>query len=822
MNASVQQVLRSPAICEIAVAIWATMTSRSLAEPTDAQGAAKNLARGAKYVLSPPPSYSHCTDPGDATQLTDGQLTEGYFWTQKGTVGWSHAQYATITVDLGKTEPIGGASFRTAAGVAGVTWPAAIRIQVSDDGSTYYDAGELLELDGSLNSLPSAYAVRRFSTSKLKAHGRYVRFLVLPSGPYIFVDEVEVLRGPDSLLNSESGEKVPAEAGEYYLRYRTEAGIARRFKFDTEGVWQAIQSSSLDPAAKERLLAQVIKIREDLSKSVKVESVNSFRAILPFNEYHEALFRIQAALWKASGRPTLSAWAVCPWDPMDLHAMSPAAETTGIEVHTMRGEYRSGAFNLANATDKPISVSIRFSDVPGSPTPGYVTVHEVLWTDTTSGQPVASALPEAERAGDGWRVTVPAGLMRQVWMTFHVTDVPAGDHAGSVLVKWDGGETTVPLRLRVYPLQFPTRTTLWVGGWSYTDGDGSRGVTPSNKRPLVKHLVSRFVNAPWATAAVMTGFKIKADEPPTFELDTARMDDWLAQWPDARTYLVFLSVGDSFAGAKMGTDGFKTRVGAWMTAWVRHLGAKSISPDRLGLLLVDEPRAHEQDDVIIAWAGAIRAAEPRVLIWEDPIYAKPQEGRAEMYAICDILCPNRPMWLKGGNEFAAFYLDQQRQGRTLQLYSCSGPARLLDPYSYYRLQAWHCRQIGATGSFFWAFGDTAGAPCWNEYASTVGPYTPVYLDEKAVVAGKAMEAIRESVEDYEYFVMLRAATDRARAAGVDQLLLVKAETLLQQAATDVLDAQGAGNLTWHSPKDRTRADAERIRFLEVMTDLANR
>lgn len=91
MNASVQHALRNAAIDAIAVAIWATAATLSAAEPPDAQGAAKNLARGAKYVMSPPPSYSHCTDPGDATQLTDGQLTEGYFWTQEGTVGWSHA-----------------------------------------------------------------------------------------------------------------------------------------------------------------------------------------------------------------------------------------------------------------------------------------------------------------------------------------------------------------------------------------------------------------------------------------------------------------------------------------------------------------------------------------------------------------------------------------------------------------------------------------------------------------------------------------------------------------------------------------------------------
>ena len=90
----------------------------------------------------------------------------------------------------------------------------------------------------------------------------------------------------------------------------------------------------------------------------------------------------------------------------------------------------------------------------------------------------------------------------------------------------------------------------------------------------------------------------------------------------------------------------------------------------------------------------------------------------------------------------------------------------MDPYSYYRLQAWHCWQIGGTGSFFWAFGDNSGSSSWNEYlAAHNGPFTPLFLDAETVVAGKQMEAIRESVEDFEYFVMLRRATDRAKAAG---------------------------------------------------------
>ncbi len=49
----------------------------------------ENIALGKSYSLAPAPNYPHCTDPGDARQLTDGARVEGYFWTQQGTVGWS-------------------------------------------------------------------------------------------------------------------------------------------------------------------------------------------------------------------------------------------------------------------------------------------------------------------------------------------------------------------------------------------------------------------------------------------------------------------------------------------------------------------------------------------------------------------------------------------------------------------------------------------------------------------------------------------------------------------------------------------------------------
>ncbi|NUQ62755.1 MAG: discoidin domain-containing protein [Pirellulales bacterium] len=789
----------------------------------------ENIALGKPYTISPQPSYSLCTDPGDKTQLTDGKSTKDYFWTQQGTVGWGSAPFALITVDLGRVEPISGAAFTTAAGVAGVTWPAEIRILVSEDGTNYRDLGDLVALDHKKNGpWPQTYAIRRVVTADLAGRGRYVQFLAisLAGAPYLFVDEVEVFRGPAELLQREPAGKPVESAQAVFEQGRVRRAVQIRYSQDVANVRKAIDDAAIGPAAKKDLAGRLDQVQTRLDEAT--EGIGpDLRAVLPIGDAHAALFRVQAELWKAAGRPDF--WAAVPdlWAPSQLIGIPQAASRPRMEVHTMRGEYRAAVVDLNNATGSILEARIRIESLPGSPAPEYLTVHEVPWTDTAQSQPILAALPEAKRGQGRWTVSVLPGLTRQVWLTFHVNDQPAGVHEGKLVVEAGGARPLeVPLQLRIWPFDFPRRTTLHLGGWSYTDGGGTYGVTPQNLQAFLRHMQSHFVNSPWASSGVMMGFQFDPNDPSKIELDTKRMDHWLAQWPGAKRYNVFLSVAHysgaivtSLGGARIGSPDFSRRVGTWISAWVRHLKTKGIRPDQLALLIHDEP--HEGSDLgpFLAWAKAIRAAEPEVVIWEDPTYQDPAKAPPELFEACDVLCPNRPMWLAQGKSFAEFYLQQQKQGRTLESYSCSGPAKLLDPYSYHRLQAWHCWKFGGAGSFFWAFGDNSGASSWCEYFARGGPFTPLFLDDRTVTAGKHMEAIRESVEDYEYFVMLRSAVERAKAAGKSGPALATAEKLLVQGAEAVLNAEGVSEIRWHEPKDRTQADAVRVQILETLENL---
>jgi hypothetical protein len=470
-----------------------------------------------------------------------------------------------------------------------------------------------------------------------------------------------------------------------------------------------------------------------------------------------------------------------------------------------------------------VVLELRFLGLPGGAHPPYIMVHEVAWTDTASGQPVAAALPQAQRRGDAFLIRVPSGLTRQVWLTLHPTDVPPGVYRGRLTVTspLSGAKTTVsvPFTLHLYPLRFPDQPTLHLGGWDYTDGEGRYDITPRNQALVIAHLREHFVDSPWATSAVLPPGRYDGEGRLVEMPGTSRFDKWLRRWAGARQYCVFVSVGRRFDGTPMGTPLFAKKVTAWIRFWAEHMRRRGLRPEQLVLLLVDEPHGPEQDAIIREWAKVIRAANTGVKIWEDPTHSDPYQADQEMMALCHVLCPNRVKFLTSGRRYRAYFIQRRQQGTELAFYSCSGPARLLDPYTYYRLQAWVCWQYGARASYFWAFGDAAGASSWNEYLARRNAYVPYFLDSTSVTPGKHMEAIREGVEDYEYLVMLRDAIARAEQRGAPRDVLARARRLLVEAVERVCDPKTLTAFWWSQPKDRTVADRVRKEILDVLVAL---
>lgn len=774
-----------------------------------------NIARGKPYALSARPNYRHCTEAGDKVQLTDGEYVQGYFWVQPGTVGWRSTPVVKINIDLGAVKPISGISFNTAAGVAGVNWPLAIYVLVSRDGKTFYLAGDLVEFSAREKGDPKAdgYGVHRFASDRFKMAGRHVTLMVAGSGPYTFVDEIEVHEGPEGFLDVQHPGRRIVDMDAFYRQSMVTRSVRRRLRRDLK----AVRDMAAFCGEKDSVTAETFEGIEKAIGRYDEHPGPDFRTVFPMNDLHRRIFKTQGALWRTTGLSGLVAWHENRWDMLSPTEM-PKPGKVELSVAMMRNEFRSAAFNISNAGIDTAKAQLAFEGLPGGATPTGLTVHEVLFTDTQSGVPVAAAMPVVKAVKGKYEITIESGMTRQVWLTFHSRNLAAGTYQGSAMIT--PGNHKVPITLRVYPFLFPDQPALHLGGWDYTDADRHYQVTPQNRTALIRHLREHFVDTPWATRRVLAygrydkqGRMIEAPE-------TIHFKKWLERWPGARNYFVFAAVGASFAGFPKGTPAFENAVAQWIAWWVEKIGTWGVRPGQLGLLLVDEPHAHEQDDTIIAYAKVIRKAAPGVVIWEDPTWREPWKARPALFELSHVLCPNRPMWLGAGKAFADFYTRQRQAGRVLWFYSCSGPGKLLDPYSYHRLQHWFCWRHQAAGSGFWAFGDSNGASSWNEYLAPRGAYTPVFLDARTVTHGKHMEAIREGVEDHQYLAMLKKAMAQREAKQGSSGLIKEAKALLDGAAERVLEGDTAGALFWQVPKDRGVADRVRREILDMMMQLA--
>ncbi|MEI8012928.1 MAG: LamG-like jellyroll fold domain-containing protein, partial [Candidatus Omnitrophota bacterium] len=706
----------------------------------------QNIALNKTYVLNTAPDYALCTDAGDATQLTDGQYVQGYFWTQPGTVGWQYKNMVSVTIDLGKSESIAGFSYNTAAGFAGVQLPKGIYLLVSEDNKNWHYAGDLVAMNMVNNAAPflSQYSLYRYKAHDMQTHGRYVKFMMLPVGSYTFIDEIEIYRGNESLLTLEYPDAAIASPDDYSKSLVSLTKLRIRLWNDLIMIREQVNVSTLSESSKTMLRNELMAVSASIP-SVEIAALDAFSTIFPINDLHRRIFAVQAALWQAQGLSPVTVWPFFRWDNLTPF-LTPQPAAVNLSMSMMSNEFRAQAFNLSNTGAADTQVRFSIKGLPGGINPSYITVHEVLFTDTADNTPIAAALPVLSANSGQFAVTIPPGLTRQIWLTFHPVDVSAGDYLGEIGLEGDTMNlSSIPLRLKVYPFRFPDHPTLHLGGWDYTNQDVGYAGTAENHIALIQHLRDHFVDSPWATNATMPTGKYDANGHMTQAPNVTAFRAWIARWPDATNYFVFSNVPVKFYGFDIGTPAFTQAVTEWINWWAAQVKALNINLSQLRLLLVDEPGNSTKDNIIIPYARIIRAAQPEIRIFEDVAWSDPSQANPELFEVSHLLSPNLPTWIRSPQSFRDFYLQQGDSGHELWFYSCSGSTRLLDPYTYDLTSAWFSWKNGVKGEEFWSFTDQAGTWGWNEYLASTN-YAFSFISKTGVTAGKHMEAIREGVE----------------------------------------------------------------------------
>jgi hypothetical protein len=793
-----------------------------------AETVGQNIALGTSYTFSQAPNYK--AGAGENTYLTDGSYPANVSnILQSGTLGWVHTPELEMMFDLGEVKPIEGAAFNTVAGRAGSSvamWPSVIFLFVSDDGTTWYPFGNLVELD--MNPTPKhfEYGVHQYKTLSLATHGRYVKLVSNATGFFI-TDEVEIYRGPDENLTLPFTGTGITDIPAFFTAETVPAKLRTRLHIDSQRVNQEITAANLATNIADPLRASLTAIDLQIPTITSIASPTTFTTIFPINDLHRQIFAVQAGLWRALGLPNIVAWKSGRYDPLSPTEV-PTQNTAEMNVAMMSNEYRADVINLSNTKASAADLTLTLEGLPGGDDPGYVSVREIPFTDTVTLAPVAAALSIVSKQNGHYSVTVPAGLTKQIWLSFHPTEVAAGTYQGRLKVEGSGIATfTIPIRLEIYPLTFPAKPTLHLGGWDYTNESSYIGMNPSNKMAFIANLQEHYVDISWSASLPKgtydsEGHMVTTPNPSSFNA-------WVMKWPNASYYAVSpLTENDriTFAGFPVGSAAFNTAVKEWITWWATYLTSQNIHPSKLLLLLVDEPLTSAQDDTIIAYAQAIRSAQTDVKIFEDPGWVNPSLGNPQMFAVSDILSPHFLAFINGSQAVRDFYAQQRAMGKELWFYDTSPLRHSDDPYTTDLLPAWLAWKYKAKGIESWAFGDTGQIPgavagsSWNEYPLVTRPYTPLFIDSKSVTDGKHMEAIRESVEDYEYLKMLQDKIVFLESIGTSDPAIDSAKALLVTGVNRVTDGKKTVNSDhWNTPKDRTVADQVRIEILEVLKQL---
>ena len=798
--------------------------------PTQAAMAAENLASGRPYTWSAPPSYPACTDAGDRTDLTDGQ-SAGSRWDLKSTVGWRNLRGSVeLEIDLGQVEQVTGVSFATAWGTAGVTSPKSIVVTLSSDGNSFTWGDELI--CSTSGRLPPAYGTPvsfRYRSSRLNHLARYVRFEVVPSGKFLFCDEIEVISSRNitpaqrpvtpSFLSAETTSAVRL----------ANLGSWTRLRRDVETVTGFVRSAPLDKRVSALARGVLLSVADDMNHlHLSAETVRDFRAIVPLNDLHEAVFRVHAHVLASRNVPALHVWHSAPYGLISPFE-DPRDGEPNLQVEMMPGEWRAEVLNYTNTTQSQADLSIQIDGLPSGTNPDYIRVFQVEYVDTSSGHVSATALLPLQPDKGVYRSIVFAGMTRQLWFSFRPTSTPPGSYSGEV--KWQSGDHTgsVPLRMVLAPVRFPRSVDCSLSMWDYAF-DRRFDITARTQAAAVYDLSEHLVDAPWCvtpTTPVPTAEHFDRSGNLVQPIDYSRWDAFVDTWPGARFYLAFagLKSNSEFAGFSPGTSAFERAVADWASSWAQHNQGRGLTAGKAAVLFIDEPTNSESLGAAYEYARAFKTGTSDVIVFANPDpKAVHNEAGRKVIASSDLLCLHRVKYARSGPETRKAIQDLDRPSRSLRFYNTAASRRIHDP-AYYRFQPWFCFQAGASGSLFWSYGDNAGGNSWNEYSSAGdADYSPVFLSPTGIHSSKHWEATREGIQDYQYLAMLRNVVRIMERDGTTPDLQREAALMLSTTPTATIKAlhkNGDRVDTDNNRNPSVFADQARLRVLRMLVKIYN-
>ncbi len=427
--------------------------------------------------------------------------------------------------------------------------------------------------------------------------------------------------------------------------------------------------------------------------------------------------------------------------------------------------------------------------------------------------------------------TAPTQVNSPVWVTVYVpTKAAPGEYKGTVDISADGmGKVAVPLKLRVWNFALPTVSNLRTAyGSDLERASAFHGAsTLEQKRKLTELYNLEFWRHRVAPYSPYTFYDIKAElAGGTVKLDFTDFDIAVSKFfPLFNSFnLPYFGAKDN-AGLDMGSEYPRLKVD-YMRAVTEHLAAKGQISKAYNNILNEsyvfiEPEPENYDTVKEA-AKLCAMADSRIKV------LLTEQVEPDLIDSVDIWVP----LISNYNETAA--KQRQAKGEEVWWHVGSGPHspypnNFIDyPAIDHRVLHWITWRYGLNGILYWQ------TMYWRDNPwETVMSYTPDGEQElgngtgtllyppvrkpsevfaaKGPVPSMRWELIREGVEDYDYFYMLKQKIEAARKAGRNDAADKAAKAL--ELVNSV--AQSRTEYT----KDPTKLEQVRIEVAEAIESL---
>ena len=524
----------------------------------------------------------------------------------------------------------------------------------------------------------------------------------------------------------------------------------------------------------------------------------------------------------------LLACAATPWAPFAGLAEAVEGRTPRpvLTAKAFHGETESVALNIFNfgGTARTLRVEPSAVVLAGGktsvPAKEVLALHEVLDIPTQTLDLSADALP---RMNQGNTLMAPAWGARQLWLNIDTSALEPGTWSGTIHLRTLQPESlklTAELDITVWDTALPKEQPLRLCHWGYVHSSRLKDQPEAALQDQVSHGTNVFVGLFPPQAKYDENGELVGD------IDFAEHDTYVRRHAP---HGIILFCG--YQGALKGPGGhdgpaYRKAHVTWLRAWVKHLAELGVDYDGFALYPVDEIGL--RPDLVeryLRYARLAREADPNILLYTDPTTGVSDDEFEEVAPYVDIWCPNGSGYLFERNGHKLAFMKST--GKSVWTYECYGHAKHLGPLGYYRGQAWRAWRHGLTGIGFWSYCTSADDP-W--YSAPSGDEYLLIYQGNGVVPSKRWEAIRDGIEDYSMFAVLREAARTAATAGRVPEAVREAEELLGTRVAGIAHAKTArtipgptgfeetrpiGDRTWHEVQS-IRADMARL--LAVLTE----